>query len=66
MGNLIKIDFRKEQRRDIAGYRSFERALYEHERKQRLKMAWMMISFCLLVVAIGEIAFIIDYIWEIT
>jgi len=66
MGNLIKIDFRKEQRRDTAGYRSFERALYEHERKQRLKMAWMMISFCLLVVAIGATPFIIDYIWEIT
>ena len=66
MSNLIKIDFRKEQRRDIAGYQSFERALRQHERRQKLKMAWMMISFCLLVVAIGATPFIIDYIWEIT
>ena len=61
MSNLIKIDFRKEQRRDTAAYRSFERAMYEHERRERFKTAWLMVSFSLVVIGIASTPFIFDY-----
>ena len=61
MSNLIKIDFRKEQRRDTDAYQSFDKAMYQHYQEQRLKVALVMVGFSLMLIGVASIPFIIDY-----
>ena len=61
MGDVIRVEFRKERDRERAAFKAFEEAMIKQEKLRRFKTAGIMAGLSLMIILTMTIPFVFDY-----
>lgn len=62
MGNVIRVDFRRERKKETDAFKAFEEAMRKHEQARRFKTAGIMVLFSFIIIATMALPFGLEYI----